>query len=451
MTYQSSPDVAGNCTPYKPAEGTRPLPEDGRLVVAARLPAPLIGGPGIRSRPAAVRPPTRQSATRVCVCSAVFIVAGGCGVEGEPNPPFVSRACSGGSGGANDSEWRLADAPTLDLGSGAGNDVFHAVTSAVRLSNGHVVIASGGDHALKVVTERGVLVQHIGREGRGPREFTNAPWVGRFRADSLLVWDSGRGRVSVFTADGALVRDRQATGMGLTPNALGLFADGSLVVDGGFRTRGLSALTPGLRRDSTDLYVIASDSSSRQPFVRLLGPERYVSTSRGTLNVSPAPFGRSTLVAVGDALAALGDNGGRTITIVDRNGRLRRSIDLEAPDVSLTADDITRYKEQRVDAVTRPGYRAELKALLDEVPFPSSIPPFTRLQFGADNQLWVEQGAAPSASHSRWVVFDSLGVCAAIMRLPGRYRLLDVGSSWVLILARDEVDAEHVQLYGIVK
>lgn len=387
----------------------------------------------------------RTSAQLLCI-----LVVQAC-VETDRSSPKLGtpEACYS----ANELEWRLADAPMFDVGADAGGEVelLDEVTSAVRLSNGDIVIASGGDHSIRIFSDRGTLVRQIGREGQGPGEFSNAPWVGRYGTDSLLAWDSGSRRISVFTSQGVLVRDWEVTGLGLTPNAVGLFADGSLIVERGFLTSGLSALPPGLRRDSADFYIIASDSSSPRPFVRVLGPERYVSTSGGKLTISPAPFGRATLVAIGAELAAVGDNEGQGITLFERNGQLRRRFEIVSVAASLSEDDIESYRQQRADAVTSPEFQAELRAMLEEVPFPETTPLFTRLKFGADEQLWVELGAAPKASHSQWIIVDSLGSCVASLLLPADDRLLDVGSKWALILARGALGVEHVQLYEIEK
>jgi len=48
-------------------------------------------------------------------------------------------------------------------------------------------------------------------------------------------------------------------------------------------------------------------------------------------------------------------------------------------------------------------------------------------------------------------VFDREGVFVARVHMPPRLNILEVGDDYVLGLARDDIDVEHVRLYRLEK
>jgi 6-bladed beta-propeller len=81
------------------------------------------------------------------------------------------------------------------------NDAFGRIMSAAFDSKGRIYVADDNHRRVSVFTADGRFVQHLGREGEGPGEFST-PWrVVVDPRDSVFVWDPGLARVTVFTPE----------------------------------------------------------------------------------------------------------------------------------------------------------------------------------------------------------------------------------------------------------
>ena len=68
----------------------------------------------------------------------------------------------------------------------------------------------------------------------------------------------------------------------------------------------------------------------------------------------------------------------------------------------------------------------------------------------ADN-LWVHGYELPGDTHLHWSVFGPDGVWLTDVTTPIAIQVLDIGADYLLGLSRDDLDVEHVQLYGLMK
>ncbi|HST62781.1 MAG TPA: hypothetical protein VLK84_29010, partial [Longimicrobium sp.] len=118
----------------------------------------------------------------------------------------ASTACTSGeardAGPASDlpAAWTVAEKPTLRIGA-SDADALGFVTSAVSLPSGGVALADAGMHRIDVFDAQGRRVRTMGREGRGPGEFTHPEWIG-LRGDTLRVWDMVQARLTLFDTAG---------------------------------------------------------------------------------------------------------------------------------------------------------------------------------------------------------------------------------------------------------
>lgn len=134
-------------------------------------------------------------------------------------------------------------------------------TSAVRLDDGSIVIATSGTEEIRVYDADGHFMRRIGRSGDGPGEFRGPIRVVQQSTDTLSVYDAGDRRMSIYGDSGVLVRDFQ-----VSPGGRYEFHGGDWLV-GDFWVRGL--------RDSTLRGCVANALSPipadpTAPFMRVL-------------------------------------------------------------------------------------------------------------------------------------------------------------------------------------
>lgn len=100
---------------------------------------------------------------------------------------------------------------SVGLGAEPAPDEFGRVTSVTSGPNETVWIADQYANRIKVFGSDGALQLEIGREGRGPGEFSalySLAWVG----DILLAMDLGNGRIAEISPDGTWLGSRAAPG-----------------------------------------------------------------------------------------------------------------------------------------------------------------------------------------------------------------------------------------------
>jgi hypothetical protein len=94
----------------------------------------------------------------------------------------------------------------LSIGVQSGDSAyeFSGVTSAVRLSNGEIVVADGRSSQLRWFDARGKFLRRVGRRGQGPNEFARFIRIYPGTADTVIVL-SGR-RFHFIAPDGRFAR-----------------------------------------------------------------------------------------------------------------------------------------------------------------------------------------------------------------------------------------------------
>jgi hypothetical protein len=123
----------------------------------------------------------------------------------------AATACAGGEGDVTPTELALftASAPTLEIGVVEGDPAytFAAVASALRLDDGSVAVADGGNTRISRFGPDGRIVSSWGSRGEGPGEFRTLSRLYPLGADSLMAADLATSRLSVFDRAGTLARE----------------------------------------------------------------------------------------------------------------------------------------------------------------------------------------------------------------------------------------------------
>lgn len=349
-------------------------------------------------------------------------------------------------------KWKVAEQPTVDIGAldGDPNYQLYRASSVTRLSDGRIVVANSGTHELRIYSSEGRYLQTIGREGEGPGEFEGSLWVDRIPGDTLVVWDQGSERISVFSPDGEFVRSSDVDVGNLFPSVHDAFSDGSLLVDEGFDPS-IAAGGDGPRQDTTTFFRIARDGAWLDTLGSFPSEKKYVLTgSRGFSSFS-IPFSSTTFVAASGDRFYVGTSSRYEITVYDGKGNVGRLIRGPERMLELNSGDIERYKEERLGRIENEDFRADVERMLAEVSFPEALPAFMDLVVDKESNLWVERSRLPGDEQPRWDVFDPGGQWLGTVETPPDFRIAEIGADYVLGIFQDEFDVEHVRMYRLIK
>jgi 6-bladed beta-propeller len=383
-----------------------------------------------------VRALARRGVASRLVFSAVLACSGCTTGEGSD---------AGAGAGALPQAWTLADSAAPRVGA-SDEDGLVLVTAAVTLPDGRIAIADAGTHRIDVFDARGRRVRSMGREGRGPGEFTHPAWIG-VRGDTLQVWDMVQARLSLFDTAGRFIRtDPPVTDMGSFPRVAGQFADGSLLLAGAER----EAWRNGPFRDSLLLVRMDMASGRRDTLGKVPGDEQFGSRSPDgrVSEATTLPFGRRTVLAVHGGRAYVGTGDTSAILASSDGGGWTPVAVVPIPRRRVTRQDIEDYWAR---LVTRGAGARTTRERPERLAYPAEYPPYGDLRTAPNGDLWVALPSRPSewTQGGRWVVFAPRGTVRGTVYVPGRARVLEVGERAVLVSETDSDDRQLVSRYAL--
>lgn len=341
--------------------------------------------------------------------------------------------------------WEVAPA-SLVIGANGGE--LHRVAGATRLADGTIVIANAGTAELLVFGPDGTRLRTIGRRGEGPGEFAGIAWLGR-SADTLLVWDHGLMRISAFTPDGTHVRNTSPSlpDGPMTWSVHGSLADGRMLLG-----RGISFVPvdgeAGVQRQPLSMRLISSDGRVGTEYGPFPGESVFLKAGRrsGSVIRTPVPFGPATLVRAGADRILVADNGAFEIHVYDLQGDLASIIRRPYERVPIGQHDVAAYVEERLALLPPvPEIREGIRAAIEQVPLPDWMPAIRSLLIDSEAHVWAEVGRT-IVDEPTWSVFDAGGIWQGDVTTPAGFTPLEIGSDYILALARDEMEVEAVVL-----
>ena len=331
--------------------------------------------------------------------------------------------------------------PTLSIGSEAAP--LNRVVGTVRLSDGRIVVADGGDSILRFYSEAGELVGEVGGEGDGPGEFRLLQSLGRVSGDTVWAYDFSHRRITFASPDASMVgvvELRPPPGSGL---AVGVLPDGSILLGESWSTGVSRSSAPGLNRDPV-AYVRYSASGSLIDTVTLApGREVLLSMEDGRGVMSAAPLGRRAVHALVGETLAIGDQIDHEIRLWSPRGDLRGIMRWTGGDLEVGPGLRAAWREARLVGLP-PEARAAAERDLAGLSYPTRRPAHGEILATDSGGLWVAEYAVDGDS-GRWAVFDSAGVWQGVVSMPDRFTPTRVGATWVLGVSRDEFDVERVE------
>lgn len=348
--------------------------------------------------------------------------------------------------------WRLVEPPLIDLGviEGDANYMFYRVTDAVRMPGARIVVLDGGSAELRFFASDGGFIRTVGRQGEGPGEFLMPTAIWRTAGDSIVVFDGQLERLSVFTGTGEFVRVAPLVPSVLNPEVVGALGDRGFLLAAWV----LDFQEPGFPMQYIHVYggtpmgAIGS-ALGRYPLWRM-GPVPSVGMIAG-----PALQPRTQVAGAG-ARYYVGTAETHAYEVHAPDGRLTDRVRWTGPDLTVTDAHEDRHREARLAAAETPDAQRHAQRLLDETGFSATLPAYAQFMTDLAGNLWilafeVAGEVAGADAPARWAILDPAGRRIGRVVMPAGLRIAEIGDDYVLAIARDALDVEHVRLYRLLK
>lgn len=412
---------------------------------------------GTRSSAAKHRPthgdPRREmyvSSIGACVSTATagILVVLGAGCADSAGSPAWTVWDSAGveiiSNSAPSSYWRLGEEPVISLGvvDQGGPTEFFRVEDIAILDDGGVAVANRGSEQVRLFDAEGRHLLSFGRKGSGPREFRLLSLVEAY-GDSLLVYDEGNDRITVWSRGGRFGRSFRLdwfSGL-LGPEHL-MGAQGILTATARYMSElpgeGLVVDTALVSHYDLEGHLI--DSIGRFPH-----NERVVRRTGDRQMTLPAPFSeRGQLVGTPIGFCyAFGPSA--LVHCYGWNGQLERAIRLPLAPRQVTAGAVEAFWQEQMGQTDGPR-RDAFQRLREFMPFPKHYPALGQLLMDGDGRIWARAFSLPDEHEQRWFVLEDGRLVAELATLRG-LRVMDVRDGRIAGVRTDDFGVEFVEVW----
>lgn len=334
----------------------------------------------------------------------------------------------------------------LEMSGPTEDEVFFRVTSAALLQNGSFVVAERED--LFLFDSAGRLRAQLGGEGDGPGRFQGITSVLAQGDDGLLVLDSRLQRLSSFV-DGELSEVvRLSIPAGFRPWDIYSQSGDTLVVGSGWPPDPLGAdRSEGLKRLPYPVLRFRKSGELVDTVGVFPGLELLLARTPGRFRMGPSPFGSRATAFAEDGMVYVNHGGAVEIAGFGPDGLLSRVLRV------LTAPRRTRTEQLDAwVAKQAEGQLADdLRSVARRAGIPEFIPEVDRITGGGNGTIWLRQFLPPGASDAhKWIVIRGTDAhFCGVVQFSAGFQVLDITSDRIIGVWRDEMEVEHIRIYGI--
>ncbi|MGI9625775.1 MAG: hypothetical protein ACR2QM_02985 [Longimicrobiales bacterium] len=347
--------------------------------------------------------------------------------------------------------WSLSAEPQADIGTLDGPaplQLFRALHST-RHRDGRILVVNSGSQEIRSFDAQGNHLASWGGDGEGPGEYRLPLRVASWTGDSVAVWDTRLRRVTILSGDGTLGRTVDLGGEDLS--GLVQLADplpgGRLVLV----HQDIMAVAPsnGVHRNPTIASVLDATGEIQSSLPEQPGDEIFMMLGDGSIDVLRFAFAKSFVArAQGDRIL-FGPNDTFDLRLYTDAGELERIVRLGTPPRVVTDADWEAEIDRRVEGAAeerRPG----LRTLYAEIPKPDALPAFADALVDPLGHIWANVFRPPvEPGPAVWAVFDPEGRFLGYVETPEGLILHQVGPDYILGHSTDDLDVEHIQLWGL--
>jgi hypothetical protein len=343
--------------------------------------------------------------------------------------------------------WEIASEPVVVLGASEEAPLYR-VNSAVRLSDGRIVVAHGGTSSrLDLYSHDGRHLRLIGGNGEGPGEYRFITSLAAGANDSLFVFDQYLQRLTVFSADGQYLRSVSSRVAHTTER--GALSAVFRLSESAWVVRGIESVLPGppnrIVRDTIMIGLVDEALDDFRPLGRVpgvmsinytLGGRGVVRASVFTPRVLEATWGRCAFVSAteGPSIEVFAADGTH-VTTLKGPGRQRPITDGDLG-VALA------WEEERWPEAERPMRRRAF----GELARPDFLPFYYQLILDQWGNIWLQEYQPPYGLAPHWHVLSQAGLHLSDVIMPASIGVFAITEHGVLGGALGEFGEQMVEL-----
>ncbi|MDE0075345.1 MAG: 6-bladed beta-propeller [Gammaproteobacteria bacterium] len=343
------------------------------------------------------------------------------------------------------------------------------VVGAVLLPDSSLVIADKASPNLTFLHPDGSLRARVGRAGEGPGEYTEISRIGLTRDGSLFAYDRALRRFTFLDREGGVIGVQRSGCTAATGEVVPLADVNGQGFIGVLETR--PDLPPGVQRGPLFLVACAGIEESLDTLGEWAGKERHVAPNQWTA----VGFGRSALYDGRGGRTVVGANDSLDLTLYEGSAvrtRVRGGSSLRRVTPAEREEWTSLYLEMFPEIV-----RADRRRRLEQSEIRDAYPAFGSIKVDADGGMWIGDYAKLSDDRRLWTVLGEDGTPVASIHLPvfrpdwlqiregsitGRalvewevtipspvHELLDIADDRIVVLRKDELGREFVEVYEV--
>jgi hypothetical protein len=337
----------------------------------------------------------------------------------------------------------VAAEPELRIGTTDGpvpTQLFR-VEDVLRLPDGRIVVLNRGTQEVRFFDATGSFVNRLGRDGEGPGEFRDPIEIAMLGSDSLVVWDWELNRVSVLTTAGEFVRSFPPRPAVENPTGrIGVTDNGRTIIIASHEVRiptGPDFLPQRLLLLRYDVEGLLLDTAAtlRYGSVGVIDAESRMAGG-------PLFDARGAFATDGTNLYVT-DGSDAEVRVFDGPRELARIVRWTPPDLTVTQEDVERYRSERLEGlsgdallITRKRYEA--------VPISDRFPAVSGILVDSDGGMWVRRFQQPFHERQTWWRFDGGGAFRCAVDLPIELTVVRFDGGLVIAVDRDDQGTESV-------
>lgn len=379
------------------------------------------------------------------VLGTAFSILAGCGEarsgEADSESAETSKVAS------NIAEAFECDLTRVTISSGQA--LFSLITALDVDSKGRIYVGDWNQKGVIVLSPIGTMIRKVGGEGAGPGEFRYVRNVQILPGDSLMVYDPGLGRLTVFAPGSdsvAYVKNLAASSWGIPDELINIPGrDVFLAIYSRAFRAGANPENDRGRKKIVKL-VSAQGAVLRDSVLVVPATQHLVwRGSNGSVSVTGHPFGRAPVIELGpNNRIYYGWTDSLTIQIFNLQGERVGGFSAPYEPVPVTKEDVEDYLAT-VEESERKQWRRALAGST-----PETWPAFEDFIVDGQGRVWVALSSRPEEP-TEWVLFDESGTRLCSVVVPENVDLRAIQNGRAYAVAKTELDVPRVAIYRIEK